>query len=176
MNLLPTQEKDALKREQSLRLIILGSFLIVFLEFVAILFLVPTYIIVRIENNTLATSVSQLQQTISGKGSVEDELKGHATNIHNFLSDIGIARYTPTVLIGEVLKARPAGISTKNIGLSRKGDAGGLQLSGVGETREALLEYQKNIRELPFVAEAHYGESFITRKTDIAYNLTITLK
>jgi hypothetical protein len=176
MNLLPAQEKAALQREQSMRLIIAGCFLVAALELVAIVLLIPTYAIVRVQHDSLTTGVAQLQQTVSGKGSVEDELKNHAANIHNFLSDIGISRYVPSTLIGEVLKARPVGVSTKNISFSRKGEAGGLQLSGVGATREALLEYQKIVRDLPFVEEAHYGESFITRKTDIAYNLTVTLK
>lgn len=176
MNLLPQQEKTALQREQSMRLIIAGSFLVVFLEVIAIVLLVPTYAIVRVQHDALTSGVAQLQQTVSGKGSVEDELATHATNIHSFLSDIGIAGYVPSTIIGEVLKARPTGISTKSISFSRQGQAGGLQLAGVGATREALLEYQKNIRDLAFVKEAHYAESFITRKVDISYNLTVTLK
>jgi hypothetical protein len=176
MNLLPQQEKSALQREISMRLIIAAAFLVVALELVAVILLIPTYTIVRVQHDALVSGVAQLQQTISGKGSVEDELKNHAANIHNFLSDVGIARYAPSVLIGEILKVRPLGITTKTIAFSRKDQTGALQLSGAGATREGLLEYQKNIRELPFVAEAHYSESFITKKVDIAYNLTVTLK
>ena len=176
MNLLPEQEKTALQREISMRLAIAGALLVVVLELVAIVLLIPTYAIVRVQHDALVSGVAQLQQTVSGKGSVEDELKNHAANIHNFLSDIGIARYAPSTLIGEVLKARPLGVSTKSITFSRKGETGALQLSGNGATREGLLEYQKNIRDLPFVEEAHFTESFITRKVDIDYTLIVTLK
>lgn len=159
-----------------MRLVIAGCFLIAGIEITGILLLLPSYAIVRTQHDSLVSGVAQLQQTISGKGSVEDELKTHAANIHNFLSDIGISRYAPSTLIGETLRVRPVGVSTKTIALTRKGESGALQLSGSGATRESLLEYQKNVRDLPFVEEAHYSESFITRKVDIAYNLTVTLK
>ncbi len=176
MNLLPQQEKLSLQREISMRLIIAACFLVVLVEGIGLVLLLPTYAIVRAQHDAFSSGVAQLQQTVSGKGSVEDELKKHADNIHNFLSDVGIARYAPSDLIGELLAVRPVGVSTKTIAFTRNGNTGGLQFSGAGATREGLLEYQKNVRELPFVAEAHYAESFLTKKVDISYNLTITLK
>lgn len=176
MNLLPQQEIRALRKEVVLRVIASACFMIVLLEFVAVLLLVPSYVMVREQRNVLFGNVDQLKMTISGKGGAEDELRSLAEGIHSFMDGDGAQKIQSTEMIKEVLTVRPAGVKSSSLSIVRAEGGGVIQTAGVGATRESLLEYQKALRGLDFVKDARYAESFITKKVDIHYNLVITLK
>lgn len=172
MNLLPQQDKLRIRREIAMRLSIYAVLSLILLEVVSLLMISPSYIVANALNDAYGKSAAQLKQTVSGKGSVDDELKKYSADIKGF---IGERNYTVDDALLSVLSVRPDDVSIATIAFSRSG-TGMMQLSGSGATREGLLEYQRRLRELPNVADARYGENFLTKKVDISFGLVITFK
>ncbi len=89
----------------------------------------------------------------------------------NTNADIAISR-----LMSEILAQKPEGISVASFAFGRSGNAVTIQLSGNASTREGLLLFQRLLKENALIADAKYSQSFITKKTDIDFMITISLK
>jgi hypothetical protein len=176
MNLLPQNEIGILKKESTMRLIIVICFLIIFLEIVAVLMLLPSYVVVNSEKRILSNSSEQIKKSISGKGSIESELNEASGEVKDFISKETAVNSNITDVIKAVLSLRPKGITSNSISVIQNQTGKVVQLSGVGASREALIEYQRVISTQDFVKEVHYLEKFIMQKSDINYNLVISLK
>ncbi len=176
MNLLPQDEIKKIKSESRMRLIVVICYLLVFLEIISIIMLLPTYIVVKMEKETLSYGSEQIKKSVSGKGGVESEIKDVGSEIHAFVQAETLNKNTTTDTIKKVLALRPVGISSVSISVIKDGTKGVVQLAGVGTSREALIEYQRILSVQDFVKEAHYLENFIMQKSNINYNLVISLK
>lgn len=176
MNLLPRQEAKKIKQESSMRMIIIVCFLLAILEAVAIFMITPSYILVRSERDSLSQTVEQLKKSISGKGSADEELKNVSKDIKEFVAGEDADKRSVKNLVNTVLTLRPKGITTKSISIIEDKNGKVIQLSGVGDTREVLIEYERLIKSQDFVNDAKYTDRFIMKKSDINYNLIISLK
>lgn len=176
MNLLPRQEAKKIKQESSMRMIIIVCFLVAILEGVAIFMLAPSYVLVRSERDSLLESVEQLKKTISGKGSIDDELKGVSKDIKEFIANEDTGDKKITVLLNSVLSLRPQGVSTNSLSIIEDKNGKVIQMTGVGDTREALIEYERLLKSQDYVKDAKYTDRFIMKKSNINYNLIISIK
>ncbi len=176
MNLLPQKEIKALRRETSMRFIIVVCFLLAILEAVAIFLLIPSYVLVRAERNTLSSSVEQLKQSISGKGSVDDELKIVGSDIKDFLQKEDVDEKKTTEIIDTILALRPKGVSTNSISVIQDVKGTVISMTGVGVDRNVLIDYQRILASKDFINEAKYAEKFIMKKSNINYTLMVSLK
>ena len=89
----------------------------------------------------------------------------------NTNADIAISQ-----LMTDILAQKPEGVSVASFAYGRSGKAVTMQLSGNASTREGLLLFQRLLKENSLIADAKYSQSFITKKTDIDFMITITLK
>lgn len=175
MNLLPQTEINIVKRESIMRFAVVICFLIVFLEVVAIFMLLPSYVVVDMERKILSSSSDKIKKSISNKSSVESELNDTSLAVKAFITNES-SNNNVTDIIKNVLTLRPKGITSNSISIIQNQTGKVVQISGVGANRESLIEYQRILATQDFVKEAHYLEKFIMQKSNINYNLIISLK
>ncbi len=176
MNLLPQKEIKAIKNESIIRLFVVVFFLIAIIEIVAIMMIIPSYVLIRAEKITLSESVLQMKNSIVGKGSVDDELKTIGKDIKEFIANDNPNELKISELINQILSLRPNGITTTSISVVKDINGEVVQMGGVGSDREALIEFQRILNSHDFIKEAKYTEKFIMQKSNIKYNLIINLK
>ncbi len=177
INLLPRTEKRKLKIEFRLRYAVTVLWTLFMLEVILFALLVPSYLkinltMIGIEDDLAAT------KAIAIPGG-DDVQKG----INNIKNEIALLKPTNTnadiaisQLMTEILAQKPEGVSIASFAYGRSGNAVTTQLSGNASTREDLLFFQRLLKENARIADAKYSQSFITRKTDIDFMITITLK
>ncbi len=176
MNLLPQKEIKKLRKETIMRFIIIVCSLVSFIEVISIFIIAPSYIFVKTERNNLFESVAQIKQTILGKGSVDEELKIIGKDINLFIENESSEEFKISDLIRIVLDIKPKGISINSISITKDEKGGVIQITGIGDTRESLIEFQRIFESKEFVKEAKYTEKFIMKKSNINYNLIVSLK
>ena len=178
INLLSPSAKRKLAVEYRLRLGIVVLWFVFALEILAgIAFAVP-YLILSANVDTLAKGIEQRRSLMPTEDAgAEAALKNIKSEITLLKQGSGITEVPPSVLLQNVLDGKPRGILVNafSYGLVGKGGVE-MQLSGIAGTRDGLLEFQANLKKNPQVSNIKYGSSFITKKTDIAFTVTITFK
>lgn len=159
-----------------MRMIVVICFLIIFLEALSILMLLPSYIVVNVERDLMARGTDQIKKSISGKGSIESELKEVGEQVHAFVEYETARKSSVSEIIKNILSLRPNGITSSSISIIQDGENGVVQLGGVGVSREALIEFQRIVSMQEYVKDSHYQEKFIMQKSNINYNLIISLE
>lgn len=175
MNLLPKKEINIVKKESTMRFVIVICFLLVFLEIVAISMLLPSYFVVNMEREILSNSSDQIKKSISNKGSIESELINASALVKEFITTES-TNNNATDIIKNVLTLRPNGVTSNSISVIQNQTGKVVQISGVGVNRESLIDYQRILSTQEYVKEVHYLENFIMQKSNINYNLIISLK
>ncbi len=76
--------------------------------------------------------------------------------------------------IVEFGNAVPAGVTIKNMGIFK--DRNEINISGLAQNRDALLELKENVSELDFIENMEIPLSQLTEKEDINFSITIKMK
>lgn len=177
INLLPRTEKRKLQKEFRLRYAVTALWAFFMLEVIMFALLAPSYLKINFTMMSLEDELAAKKAVaIPGGDNVQ---KG----INNIKSEIALLKSSNTnadtaisQLMTEILAQKPDGISIASFAYGRSGNAVTMQLSGNASTREDLLFFQRLLKENVRIADAKYSQSFITKKTDIDFMITISLK
>lgn len=178
INLLPEFEKRKLRKEYRLRagIIILCS--VFFLEILAAILLAPSYYLIDAAKNTLALELAAKKGVASS--TTDDSQKKNTLIKEEILllnPPLRPGDTLPSQILGEILAQKPQGISVNSFAFIRSSAAAiSAQLTGVAETREDLLAFQRVLKENSRFSDIKYAQSFITKKTDIDFQLTVMIK
>jgi Tfp pilus assembly protein PilN len=177
INLLPTQAKRKLTKEYQLRFLVLFLWGVFALEILTAAFFMPTYYTLGASTANLSRELEQ-QKKFPPIGGADTERRLSAIESEVALLKLGSTTLdvAPSVLLDMILTAKPRGIEFNSLSYERAVDGARVALSGVAETRENLIEFQNNLRQNPKVGSIKYGDSFITKKTDINFAVTISFK
>lgn len=74
----------------------------------------------------------------------------------------------------DVSQALPARVKLTAISLDRA--QGKMQMAGIADTRDALLEFQQKLLGLPWIESAEIPNSDLFKKENVTFDLTATLK
>jgi hypothetical protein len=174
--MLPEKEKSALLRETWARRGILLCVLLGGVALLGILLLAPSYVLVKTEHARIQRELLETQQAITGKGGAEDELREVVARLESYRQKGEVLHPRVTELARTVFRHAGDTIQISSFSFIRDSERAGIILSGVGATRESLLEFQKNMKIENGVKDAKFTESFITKKVDIRFTLTVTLE
>ncbi len=175
INLLPTSERAHLKKEYKLRVLVLvlKSFLI--LEMLTAGLFFPSYYIItqRVKGSS--------DELAAKKKLIPPENAAAEGQIAEIKSEIALLKpgaeaapaLLPSTLLIQALAIKPDGIEISSYAYAAT-PVFSIQLTGISATREDLLQYQRDLKNNPRFIDAKYGESFITKKSDIPFTLSIT--
>lgn len=177
INLLPQSEKKKLENEYRLHLAVVVLCLCFILELLMLLALAPSYLRIAATTSALEAELEQ-KKAQNPPGGEEAQQQLAAINSEMQLLKLGTATSDtpPSILIKELLAAKPEGISVSAIAYGKSGGTVSLQLSGNATTREDLLAFQRELKNNPHWSDIRYAQSFITKKTDIDFQLTVAVQ
>lgn len=176
INLLPPLEKKKILGAYRLRLSVIVLWVIFALLLFAAVSLAPSYLYVDGKIKALAVELEEKKQSAP--------VGGEESQRELALIKEEIARLKPppdgditaSVLLSQVLGRKPVGIDVVSLAYADTNPVITVQLSGMAATREDLLAFQRDLKSDPRFTEVKYAQSFIIQKTDIAFQLTITIK
>jgi Tfp pilus assembly protein PilN len=176
INLLPQSEKKKILNAYRLRLgVIVLCMSFVLLVFAAVS-LAPSYIHVDRKIKALAAELAEKKQSAPVGG---EEAQQELTRIKEEIARLKLppeGDLTSSALLTLVLAHKPVGIDVTSMAYADSNPVVTVQLSGMAAKREDLLAFQRNLEGDTRLTNVKYAQSFIIQKTDIAFQLTITIK
>ena len=177
INLLPRTEKRKLQQEFRLRYAVTVLWTLFMLEAILLALLVPSYLKINLTMMGIEDDLAAKKAiAIPGGDDVQKGITRIKSEIALLKSTNSNANIPISQLITEIFAQKPEGISIASFSYGRSGEAVTIQLTGNASTREDLLLFQRLLKENVRIADAKYSQSFITKKTDIDFMITVTLK
>lgn len=176
INLLPQLEKKKILGAYRMRLGVVVLWAILALLIFAGAALAPSYMLVDRMTKNLATELAEKKQSAPVG---EEEAQGELTRIKEEIARLKLPSENDRIaslLLTLVFAQKPVGIDISSIAYANTNPTVAIQLSGMAATREDLLAFQRNLKSNPRFTDVKYAQSFIIQKTDIAFQLTITIK
>ncbi len=179
INLLPPEEKEELLLEQNKRLIaILGSALLIVLFCMFLISMSVKYYV-------LGEAVSQkfILEAAEKKYQTPDFIEAKSI-IQKYNQNLAILKsfYKEDIDISQAVKdisniQRPDGLYFTNLSLNRQKEEGVIDaaISGFSDTRENLLNFQKNIEENSSIKNPYFSPESWTRPKNINFSLTFKI-
>ncbi len=174
-NLIPRQHRKKLEREYRLRVAtILFGFLASGL-FIAVVSIIPSYIISTTKINELQTRSDALKIQLGDSASTP--LSGTLRDVKDLTTALTPTASSSTYsrVIENVVRARVAGITLDHIGVSL-GEQGTVEISGSAKTREALVSFKQQLARVSDVQSVDSPISDLTKSSNIGFNIHIILK
>lgn len=177
INLLPQFEKKKLMNEFRLRFGVAVLCALLMLQVLLFVLFTPSYLSMSITTTNLEADLTEKKTAVLPEGNDIQKglnaIKGEIALLKPVVSNLSIP---PSQLMVELFSPKPVGVGVSSFSYGRSGTVVSMQLNGIATTREDLLLYQRLLKENPHFSDARYAQSFITKKTDIDFSLTVTLK
>lgn len=144
INLLPPNERRAIRREYRIRVgVVAAAFLLVFELTLAFLFL-PTVYGLWLSTSEAFSQLEQIQTSVpSNISGIEGQIIDLKTKLNLLRGDRDIRL---TRLLSAVAEAKPAGVSLTGVALVVSGENPTLLLKGYSERREDLITFRARLR------------------------------
>lgn len=177
INLLPPFEKKKLQKEFRLRYGIVLLLALLALEIVSFILFIPSYLIVQSSTTSLGAELAEKQGTEAlGGDTTQNDLNTIKAEIA-LLKSKGVNDSPPSQLMAMLLSQKPAGISISHFAYVHTDLGTSAQINGNALTPNDLILFRKLLKDdKDHVKEAKYAQSFINKKTDIDFLLTVDFK
>ena len=174
INLLPQHEKKKLLKEFRLRFVVLALLTLLLLEVIMFVSFIPSYYSLTAATSDLETSLAfKKKQAPPGSDATQNDLN----TIKNEIALLKFGNETlPSDIMTTVFAAKPQGVNVSRFTYGHSASAISVQLSGVAGTREDLLLFERLLRNSPLFSNVSHAQNFITKRTDIEFQLTLSLK
>jgi len=176
INLLPPSEKKKLQKEFRLRYGIVTLLSVFLLELLTIVGIVPSYLSLNTSTNALSQSLAQKKSLTPPETTATQNDLNTIKNEITLLKHSGIKDTPPSDVMSLLLGQKPSGVSITRFSYARSDSGVSAQLSGNANTSEDLLLFRRLLKANEHIKDARYAQSFITKKTDIDFLLTVDLK
>lgn len=176
-NLLPLEQKKNLTNEYHLRVWTVGLFLVAALFAIAIVLLVPPYVLSLHEAQVAQAQVDSLKKEIATKQSVDSTKVISDTNttlqkINGFIGQ-ETASLSPHDMITKFLSYVDPAISITNIYYTTGDKGGQLSVRGVAKDDVSLSAFAKTLQSEPYFSSVNLPVSTFVKTTDISFAITI---
>ncbi len=178
INVLPTEEKQSIKKEYYLRLATIHFFFIALMALVASGLLVPSYLYSNTKIDLLKNRLAEMNKTQPDLN--EEDLSKIISDINNTLLLLykGNSKYDiSNNVLGTILALRTPGVTFNHIGYIERNDANRIvEVLGIAQSREALRVFQDKLEKDPRIAGVDLPISNFTKRTNIDFKVTIKMK
>lgn len=144
LNLATEKDKRNLQKEYRLRLVTIVLFLFFAITTLGALFLLPSYIILKVRSTSLEEKLVGLQESIVAEGGKEAQEFLAETNRRTTLVDTLTQTLESDVVLAQALGERTRGVHVRSIsfGESREGAGAKISVRGTADTRSALVAFR----------------------------------
>jgi hypothetical protein len=177
INLLPQAEKKKLQKEFRLRYGVVTLLVLFGLECLAFVSFVPSYIALSNSTAKMGADLAAMKTSSPPGGeATQNDLNVIKSEI-TLLKSGGSKEAPPSQLLSLLLAQKPSGISISRFTYARTDAGVSAQLSGNAGKPEDLILFRKLLKDdKDHVKDARYAQSFINKKSDIDFLLTVDLK
>jgi Tfp pilus assembly protein PilN len=175
INLIPPEGHRAVKREYLLRIGTVWAILFAGVFFAGAALSIPTYVLVRMQLESLTLSADESESTSAQFKHAEAIVR--RTNDIALQLDIPMKGASASEIIRDVSQVAPRGVSITSLQLAKSADTfTTVQVQGIAPSRNALASFTDALNALPRVARAEVPISDLARDVDLPFALTIELK
>lgn len=176
-NMLPKERAHKLISEYYFRFGVVIMVMVIFIEFVATILLVPTYIFLERSGRAKEAHLASVETALASydNGALSSSLAA----LSNEADTITALANTPSVstIMRSALAIPHPGVTLS--GLTYTPPVGKnpstLAISGTAQTRDALREYQIALQSSSFASSANLPVSAYAKDTDITFTITVLL-
>lgn len=173
INLLSASEKRKLARERRLRFVVVTLIAVFFVQCLSVALLFPSYYAITLSIGSLRQELELKKAQVSPGGvAIQDSLR--AIKKESVLMTPTVASST-SEMISEILREKPRGIAVKGVAFIREAKSIAVQATGIADTRDELVYFQKRLMKDHPERTITYADSYITKKRDIDFTMTITI-
>lgn len=170
-NLLPQEEKAALRKEYKYReyTVIIGSILALFIAGIASLF--PSYILSITKRQTVDIDRQSLEQQLNRNSGTAAGTVARAESLSASLSAIPDEQMT--TWLRTIIDARSSGVVLLRFSFVEGAEGAlALELQGVSRTRTALQQFERTLQTIPKLTGVKVPIESYTRETNIPFTIT----
>lgn len=176
INLLHQSEKKKLKNEFRMRVAVVIAAALCMIELWSGIVFALIYQIVYTNTKRVATALEQKRMHApSGGEDLQRELAAITNDIKLLDHTDGARGMLPSELLEALVGKKPAGIRFTSFAYGKPQGDPALQVSGVADSRDDLIYFQRLLKEDKRFKEVRYEQSFITKKADIDFRMTISI-
>lgn len=178
INLLPQSAKKKLLDEYRLRAGVIIFCALFILEVFTLLVLAPSYYLIDTTQQILHVEIAAKKALVPvGEQDAQKQIAIIKSEMALLNPSQGPGGSVPSQILGDILAQKPVGIGIHSFAYGRTSALVAVaQLSGSADTREDLLAFQRKLKDNAHFSDIKYAQSFITKKTDIDFQLTLTIK
>ena len=170
-NLLPLEALASVRRSHIARFILVGSLTAIICGGIALLTLVPLYVIVRVDEVTEGAGTGDRSITALGETDQEDII--HAQKLVWELRPIIAATSSVMSILDAVLTARPNGVIVLSVSYVR-GEPGTIVLRGQASSRDAINAYRTSVAKDLRFKNVSVPINDLTSAEDGHFTMTLT--
>ncbi len=180
MNLLPTIEKEDLKKGLKLRSLILGSFVISVAFLAGLIMLIPSYFLIlgNISNTISENYSSKIKDESESKQilSLPGEINSKLQSLQSVGNDVLV-----TDSLFKIIKYLPAGVKLNSISFEKdqiynEKKGASILISGVALDRDSLVEFSTLLKESNLFLSADVPVSNLTKDKNLPFSVNIFIK
>lgn len=177
INLLPQFEKKKLQKEFHLRYGVVAFLFLLGLELVAFFAFVPSYLAISNSTTNMKAELAAMKtNTPPGGVATQNDLniiKGEIA----LLKSSGARDIPPSQLMALLFGQKPSGVAISRFAYARTETSISVQISGNADKPEDLIVFRKLLKDdKQHIKDARYAQSFINKKSDIDFLLTVDFK
>lgn len=173
-NLLPQEEKAALRTEYRYReyTVIVGALLALFVAGIASL--VPSYILSITKRQTIDIDRQSLEQELNRNSGTAADTVARAQALSTSLA--AIPEEQISTWLKTIIESRPAGVVLLRFSFVEGAEGGlALELQGVSRSRTALQQFERTLQSVPKLTGVKVPIESYTRETNIPFTITATI-
>ena len=176
-NLLPSEYRAALMRSYFLRLSVVGVLAASVLIAIAMILLVPTYMLLTQSARTKEARLATIDSALASTD--QTMFSARLSALSSSAAELSALDQTPSAsaIVRSMLALPRSGISLSDFTYTPAGEAGSgvLTVSGIAATRESLRSYQIALQGASFTQSADLPVSAYAKDSNIRFTITVTL-
>jgi len=176
LNLLPKEEKKKISHEYRVRFAIVALTLTFFALIVSLVLLVPSYFTAEVRKSTLDSESAGVE---AKNATAESAKLGETLRQTNASLSIFTSSTTPTGVVGlldNISALRGTTVRIQDFSYTAAKGQQQIVINGKGDTRQALVDFTKKIRNLPNVVSVDLPVSDLAEAQNINFSVIILIQ
>ncbi len=178
VNLLTVFEKKQILKEYRMRLATVSLFALSFLVAIAVVLLLPAYLLSSVKYNEVFEQLELEKKKISSISTQEDpvEITKDVNNKLNILKGVDSSLPDPYEITTIIIKHKPKGVFISAILYDKNKDEGKISVNGVSKDRETMLSFLRSMETENEFSSVELPISSFVKGEDIDFSIRIIIE
>jgi len=170
--LLPQEHRGNLLRQYRLRLAIIALFLFSGSIFIALILLVPSYFLVKVDKNGILQEKLVVEKSINEEG--DKDIEKALAELKSDILILNTVDQNPSSLISFILEKKSKGVHLNEFAYKYFPEESTLSVSGRADSRKELIAFSKKLELNPQFKEVDLPISNLAKDSNIPFTINIT--